>query len=77
MTATMCAPLTDNEAWVLNHTSMFGSDSYPVRKRGSRWYVDGLRGCGSFPTAFATKRQATAAWESYLGTLRDRKAGRL
>lgn len=69
--------ITEDESFAMGHCSMFGSDAYPVFKRGSRWWVDGIRGCGKFPKGFPTKREATAQWEAYLGILLDRKAGRL
>lgn len=64
--------LTANENFVLTHTSMFGLDSYPLRKRGRRWWVDGIRGCGACPSGFKTKREAAAQWEAYLEVLRER-----
>lgn len=74
---TTAATLTDDESFILAHDSMWGSDGYPVRKKGSRWVVDGIRGRGSFPTCFKTKREACARWEAFVGLLIDKKAGRL
>ena len=66
--------LTENEDFILNHWSMFGSDGYPVNKRGNSWFVDGMRGCGSCPASFKTKREATEQWEKYIDVLIDRNA---
>ena len=70
-------PLTADEKFIMAHTSMFGSTSYPLRKMSGRWFVIGMRDLGSCPSAFKTKREATGQWEAYLKILRDRLAGRL
>ncbi len=70
-------PMTENENSVLRHWSMFGSDGYPIIRRGSRWWVDGIRGCGACPSGFGTKREAVAQWERYIDILIDRAAGRI
>ena len=69
--------LTADENFILAHISMFGSDAYPVRKMGRKWFVTGMRGIGSFPTAFKTKREAIDRWELFFSLLRDKAAGRL
>jgi len=69
--------MAENEAFVLNQWSMFGSDGYPIIERGGRWWVDGIRGCGACPAGFRTKREAVAQWERYIDILIDRAAGRI
>ena len=49
---------TADEQFVIAHWSMWGAEGAPVVKRGSRWYIDGIRGLGAFPTSFRTKRAA-------------------
>lgn len=65
-------PLTEDERWLVDHVSMWGSDGYPVRKRGNHWSWD----CRSLksPTVYKTKREATAAFEAYLDVLHSCKA---
>lgn len=70
-------PLTEDEAFVMTHWSMWGSTGYPVVKRGRSWWVDGIRGLGKTPVAYKTRKAAWAQWEAYIDTLIDRKAGRL
>ena len=70
-------PMTENESFTLTHWSRFGSDGYPIHKRGSRWWVDGIRGCGACPSGFRTKREAVAQWERYIDVLIDKSAGRI
>lgn len=64
--------ITPYEQAVLNHILMFGSDGYDayITGSGSRWIVENT------PKVFTTKHAAVAYFESYLQTLRDRKAGR-
>ena len=69
--------LTEDENFIIGHISMFGSDAYPVRKMGGKWFVTGLRGIGAFPTAFKTKREAVARFELFHDLLLDKLAGRL
>ena len=38
--------LTENEQSVMTHWSRWGSDGYPIAKRGRSWWVDGVRECG-------------------------------
>lgn len=77
MNTTQTQKITPDEAFALNHWSMFGSDGYPVVKRGHVWFVEGMRGCGSCPARFNTKREAVAQWEAYIDILIDKKAGRI
>lgn len=63
--------LTMDEANRLQHVSRFGSDGYPITKRGREWWVE------TFPIPFETKRAATERWEQHLDILRDKLAGRL
>lgn len=73
-------PLSEDEQFVLNHYSRWGSTGYPIHKGkwgAKRWWINGIRGLGSFPIPFATKREAQKQWERYIQTLIDRKAGRL
>jgi hypothetical protein len=69
--------MTENESFTITHWSRFGSDGYPIIKRGSRWWVDGIRGCGACPAGFRTKREAVAQWERYINILIDKSAGRI
>ena len=69
--------LTADERKLMTHMSMWGSDGYPLRKLGRGWIVQGVRGLGSFPKVYKTKKEAASMWERYVGILRDRKAGRL
>ena len=69
--------LNENEKFTMTHISRFGSDGYPIAKRGGKWWIDGILGCGEFPVPFKTKREAAAQWEAYHQTLIDRQAGRL
>jgi len=64
-------PVTENERRLVSHVMMWGSDSYPVRKVGSRWIVDEFFGCKGAPTTFKTKREATASFEAFLDILID------
>jgi len=68
--------LSENEQFCLDHWSMWGSDGYPVVKRLRNWFGNGMRGCGRFPCAFKTKKEAVEMWERYISTLINRKAGR-
>lgn len=62
--------LTADENFILSHTMMWGSPSYPLRKRSGKWFVDGIRDRGACPTAFKTKKAAAAQWELFLDELR-------
>lgn len=63
--------LTEKEAHRLLWWSRFGSDSYPITKRGRAWW------CEDCPKPFKTKKAATEHWENYIEILLDKKAGRL
>lgn len=76
MTTASLNRLTEDERFILTGWSMWGSDGYPVAKRGSRWWVDGVRGLGGCPAGFKTKREAQAQWEAYIQTIIDKDAGR-
>jgi hypothetical protein len=73
----MYANLSQGENDLLQHISMFGSAAYPIRKSGSRWFVDRFWNAGGFPSPFKTKREATERFEQYMSLLRDRAAGRI
>ena len=66
----------EQNAW-LAHMRMWGSNGYPVRKRGSRWVFDRAFGVGGSPSTYRTKREATAACELFYSLLRDYAAGRV
>ncbi len=71
-------PLTDDEAACLNRWMLWGSDGYPISKRGRHWWVVGYReDLGKCPIPFKTKREAQAQWQRYIDVLIARKAGRL
>jgi hypothetical protein len=69
--------LNDEERFCLMHVSRWGSDGYPVVKRGRSWHVDGIQGAGRFPCVFKTKREAVAMFERALDIMLDKSAGRL
>lgn len=68
--------LTEDEGFALDMWSRWGSDGYPLNKRKGKWFIDGIRGCGVFPIACKTKKEASGYWEGYIDSLIDRKAGR-
>ncbi len=68
--------LSDDERQFLNHISHFGSDGYPVAKRGSKWWWHSFRSIGGSPVGYKTKRAAYAAVEAYHDTLLDRMGRR-
>ncbi len=63
--------LGEDEAFILAHWTRWGSDGYPIRKAGRRWWVDGMRGRGACPKSFATKRQAAQQWEAFVQSIID------
>jgi hypothetical protein len=69
--------ITEDEIALLNHISRWGSDGYPVMRRGRKWWVDDWRGVRGVPSPFTTKRAAVAHFERFLDILLDAKAGRL
>lgn len=69
--------LSENQKFCLGHISMFGSAAYPIRKMGGKWFVMGIRGCGTCSTAFKTKKEAVAQFEKYYDLLLDYNAGRV
>ena len=68
--------LTENERYVLSRWSMFGVEDYPIEKKGRSWFIGGIRGCGVFPVAYKTKKEATTQWEKYIDALIAKGAGR-
>lgn len=73
----MSIPLSPDEAALLNHWSMWGSEGYPIEKRGSRWFWREWRSVKGSPSPYKTKREAQAAFELFISILIDRKAGRI
>lgn len=69
--------ISAEELDLLNHISRWGSDGYPIFKRGRKWWVDPFFGTGGFPTGYRTKRDAIAQFESYVSILLDKAAGRV
>jgi hypothetical protein len=63
--------LTEDERAMMQHMMMWGSDGYPVAKRGRRWFVDDWRTVKGPNTSFRTKREAVAQFERQLDVLRD------
>jgi hypothetical protein len=59
------SPLTDDEAAILYTVGRFGSDGYPIRRCGRRWFVGPFRSWRGFPCAYATKREALAAFHRW------------
>lgn len=75
---TMARGISDDERALLQHTNLFGSDGYPVRKLRKRGWVWGpWRSVKGPPTTFRTKREATESFERFLDVLRDATAGRI
>jgi hypothetical protein len=70
-------PLTEDEAFVLQHISRWGSEGYPIHKLQRVWVWGPIRGINGPPTVFKTKRAAVKSFERYLDILRDRLAGRI
>lgn len=60
----------------LQHIGRWGSDGYPIAKRGRKWWFDRMFNAGGTPSPYKTKREAEAAVEAYLDILRDKAAGR-
>ena len=58
--------LSSDERATLNHHCRWGSSSYPVRKAGRAWSVEGSS------EVFRTKRDAVAYWEAVIEGLRNR-----
>jgi hypothetical protein len=53
--------LTADEQQALRHTSMWGSDGYPIRKLGRKWTIEHV--AARTAGLYATKRDAVNAWE--------------
>jgi hypothetical protein len=69
MTVTFDRPLSEDERGLVKHIGMWGSQGYPVRKAGRQWT---WRFCSlEAPALYKTKREATAAFETYMGVLYD------
>ena len=75
--ATYSPNLSEDENALLQHVSMWGSEGYPVEKRGSRWVWQDWRSVKGSPKAYKTKREATAAFEAWHSLALDRIAGRI
>jgi hypothetical protein len=73
----MTATLSQAESQFLNHMMMFGSDGYPVQKKGRNWFWTEFYGVKGAPTTYKTKRECVAAIELYIDILCDKKAGRI
>ena len=63
--------ISDDERALLTHTSMFGSDGYPIAKlgKGWTWSFRGLRA----PEIYKRKRDAVEAFERFVDVLIDAK----
>jgi hypothetical protein len=66
---TYTRPLSDDDRALMTHISLWGSTGYPVRRLGSRWTWD-YRSL-SAPGVYKTRREAVAAFETYMAVLRD------
>lgn len=73
----MSRGITEDERALLAHVTRWGSDGYPITRRGRSWYIDSFRSVRGFPTSFKTKREATAQFEKFLDILIDATAGRI
>lgn len=69
--------LTENEAALLSHIMRWGSDGYPIMKRGSRWFWDDAHGVKGSPTPYKTKKEAFAAFGVWVQMACDKKARRI
>ena len=69
--------LNEDERGFYGHMVRWGSDCYPVQKMKGKWFWLPFRGVQGSPATYRTKREAVAAVESYLDSLRDKLAGRL
>ncbi len=58
-------PLTDDEAALLYHVQMFGSNGYPVERLGRRWIVRDWRTVRGPPVMFRTKDAAVAQFVAW------------
>lgn len=63
--------LSEDEWALLKHTAMFGSDGYPIRKRGRGWHWEDWRSVRGPPTVYKTKRAAVEAFSRFLDVLID------
>lgn len=68
---------TEDERWLLNHVTMFGSDGYPIRKLDRKWTWGPVRSVPGPPACWKTKREVVASFEAFLGVLRDALAGKI
>lgn len=75
--ATFSQFLSEGENQLLQHIGRWGSDAYPVIKRGGKWWVGDMFGVSGCPVPFKTKTQAVAQFELQVSLLRDRFAGRI
>ena len=73
----MNARITQAENDFLNHMIRWGAEGYPIYKAGRKWFWSDFWGCKGSPVAYKTKREATAAVETYISILGDKAAGRL
>ena len=73
----MYATLSKGENEWLTHMSRWGSDGYPICKRGRGWVFERAYGVGGAPTVFKTKRAAVTQCELFYDILRDKAAGRM
>lgn len=65
-------PISDNERQLMSHVTMFGSDSWPIRKlRAGIWVWGPFFGVNGPPTVFKTKREATASFSAFLDVLHE------
>ena len=71
-TASYYDVLTDSEYAFFDHTIRWGSDGYPVVKASRKWFWVEAFGIKGSPAPYKTKREAFAAVEAYLETLRER-----
>jgi hypothetical protein len=69
--------LNANEQAFLNHLIRWGSDGYPVMKRGRQWFWDEFYGIKGAAGAYRTKKEAWAAVAAYEQILIEKKAGRI
>jgi hypothetical protein len=58
--------LTDDERSALAHWSRWGSDGYPLVKRGRGWVIEHPAFSGPL---YKTKREAWCAWETFVAIL--------
>jgi len=64
----MDRPITPDERDLVRHVIRWGSDGYPVKKSGKKWWYE-YRDVIKSGELFKTRREAVAAFEAYIDIL--------